>query len=280
MTSFDDLLVEMHPYFANMDFENKPFFEIYKVYREILIDLLLKQQVSPQRIQDGTKQFNHIFDIKLLDQAYLDNLFLCLYLKHQNAESYEELLPTIDKYIIPDRKTKGIEYFRANIGGLYVHMMLRQYEGLSERQLANFLSYLMPVSESKIRSHYRELKDNIDKTLDSLDPLVFDFFILLVIAFSKSETPKPIVIGNKRSESEFEMTARKHEEWLLSIQSRSQSVIDDFKEHRNLFDIETLEFEDESNIMKLLFMVGLACGLKLCPDFILLTAQNILTGEN
>ena len=187
--------------------DGKKGFEIYKCYRDLLINIISEPEKLQLFFTDDSCN-GIIDDFQLFDPAYKDNFLLCAMIKVKAPEIYEESVKTIDQYIRPEKRNEGLNHLYQECGGLLA-LLLQHYEGISRRQAfraaAKFTKYSVATIEKSYRSRIIAIRKKLNDKLPP--PLVLAMLYWTLHARGvEPDKLEPFKMKSVRSRGEIQKT--------------------------------------------------------------------------
>jgi hypothetical protein len=268
------------PYLAGI--MDKRGFEAYQSIRDFLVEILFALEKAKPFLTDK-KHFRVIGDFRLFDQAYIDNMTLCLSIKIKAPEIYSEMLKIIDKHVKPIREEdEGLRFFYQECGG-FLALLLNHYEDISVRQSLHLAVHLTGFSESTLEKSYRGRMVSLINQFSDTFPPPLALAALYGTLYSKKNDPdilNPFKEEQIRSEAEIKKTisaywkftervVRHYQEKVLQyLQKNPVKIISAVaKEYGIAFPLSEQDMK-KANHLSALFVMSVASAVEIMPELI------------
>lgn len=262
---------------AFKELEGKEGFELYQTFRDALFHLIFDKNDGGQKFVNPAFNNGELVKLNLVDQKYIDNFVLCMAIRLNAPNDYEELKIVIDKNIIPDKRSQGMAHIYKEMSGALL-LFLSIYENISARQADQLVSQLFGLAQNVPHTQYLKQRKNIKLTQDVLPN---DYTLaLLFFGLQKREINindlKPIVENNKRSEDEFEKAVNGYLYFRKRIFDSYVHKIKPLfnKDKKTILPMLENEFNlnfgenDNPSDFDVLIVICISLGMEIMPNFI------------
>ncbi len=193
--------------------EGKNLSEIIPIFRDALVNAVARPEYR-KTFSSASFDFGITHEFQLLDQEVLDNIFLCIIIKAHAPDSYQRAVQIIDKYVRPVGKRGFNRYYQECAG--FLILLLRHYEGLSERQSIFAVAQLFHFSDSTVEKPYRaRMKSLAPKLGEDLPPL-FTLLPLYLALHERKAAPEKLTPFKKNARSQKEAEKAKAAYWKFT----------------------------------------------------------------
>jgi hypothetical protein len=277
-TNFEDIYKFSQNSFKAL--EGKQGFELYQTYRDTLFTILFDQPDGAKKYSRSTLDESNIVNLNLVDQKYIDNFILCLALKFNNPDDYDELKNIIDRNIKPNKRSQGWEHIYKEMSGVFV-LFLSIYEDVSVRQADQVASQIFNVAENFPKSRYLNQKKKFKLSKDELP----DIYTLALLFFCLQQKNKPIesisalIPDNTRSENELKSTTKGYIRFKNSVFNHYISIVDGLKSSTGNTILDEVDedlgvsflmndnYPENPSEYEVFVVVCIALGMELMPNF-------------
>ena len=285
-TNFEDAYKFSNNAFKGL--EGKEGFELYQAYRDALFTVLFDQPDGVKKYSSSDLEKSNIVNLNLISQKYIDNFILCLNLRLNNQNDYDELKNIIDRNIKPDKRSQGWEYIYKEMSGVFV-LFLNIYEDVSVRQADQIASQIFNVAENFPKSRYLNQKKRFKLSKDVLP----DIYTLALLFFCLQQKNKPIdsisalIPGNKRSENELKSTTegyirfkKRVFNYYISVvdglkSSTDKTILDEADEDLGVSFLMNDNYPKNPSEYEVFVVICIALGMELMPNFMYQPAKFI-----
>lgn len=217
--------------------------EMIPVFRDALVNSIASPEYR-KTFSSASFDFGITHEFDLLDQAVLDNIFLCIIIKAHAPDSYQRAVKIIDKYVRPVGK-RGFNRYYQECAGLLI-FLLRHYQGLSERQAIFAVAQLFHFSDSTVEKPYRaRMKSLAPKLGEDLPPLSALLALYFALHTRKAD-PEKLSPFKKNTRSQKEADRAKAAYWQFTekvIRHYQDNVLPHAKaKHMSLISMAVKEF--------------------------------------
>lgn len=214
---------------------DKKGFAAYQCFRDFFAEILPEPAKARLFLTDES-HYRVTGDFQLFDQAYIDNLTLCLTIKIKSPDVYEEMVKIIDRHVKPLPQNAGLNRLYKECAGFLV-ALLQHYEGVSVRQTLYAAAQFTKYSESTIEKSYRSRMAALTKKLNNELPPPMALAALYWTLHTKTANPdalEPLKKKSPRSKTEIQKTIAAYWQFTEKVTRHYQGKVLQYLKKRPL----------------------------------------------